>query len=82
MQAYAVAVTEANIRTAIRSEAGRGFNLELALQWLEEHEDGWFIRDEGSTFDCMMFRPEVFEELYMFSDIDNNDAVFRKIVKI
>ena len=81
MQAYAVAVTEANIRTAIRSEAGRSFDLDIALSWLEEHQGGWFLRDENSPLDCEMFDAEIFGELYKFVDYDQN-LIFQKVTRI
>ena len=81
MQAYAVAITEDNIRNAIRSEAGRDFDLDIALAWLEEHENGWFLRDEGSIFDCQFFMPEVFEELYAFVSYKDNET-FKKVTRI
>lgn len=81
MPAYAIAVTEENIRGVIFSEAGPGFDLELALQWLEDHESGWFLRDPGSPFDCEFFMPEVFAEMYGFLN-DDKSALIRTVVQM
>lgn len=81
MQAYAVAITEANLRNAIRSEAGRNYDLDWSLHWLEEHGSGWFLRDEGSPLDCQFFMPEVFAELYGFIS-DDETATFRRVIKL
>lgn len=81
MSAYAVAVTEDNIRGVIHSEAGPSFDVEWALTWLKVHEEGWFLRDEESSLDCQFFMPEVFEELYTFTSHDNN-SLFRHVVKL
>jgi len=81
MSAYAIAITEENLRGVIHSEAGLKFNLEMALQWLEEHGEGWFVRDPGSPFDCEFFMPEIFEELYMFLAPDRH-ALIRPVVQV
>lgn len=78
--AWAVAITEDNLRGVIRSEAGPNFNLELALDWLKEYEEGWFLRDEESPFDCQFFTSEIFEEIYQFASPDNN-SLFRRVVQ-
>lgn len=80
--AYAVAINEANIRGVIHSEAGADFNLELALAWLKEHEEGWFLRDEESPLDCQFFMPEVFAEMYMFTSPIDSTSLFRQVIKI
>lgn len=80
--AYAVAITEDNIRGIIRSEAGLDFNLELALTWLEEHLEGWFLRDEGSPLDCHFFEPLVFVELYKFVSPHDHTSLLRQVIKI
>lgn len=79
--AYAVAVTDENIRGVILSEAGPGFNVELALKWLEEHEEGWFLRDKESSFDCLFFVPEVFSEIYTFTSADDH-SLFRHVIRV
>lgn len=81
MIAYAVAITEENIRGIIRSEAGPAFNLDWSLDWLDENEEGWFLRDAESTFDCQFFRPEVFGEYYSFVEYDEK-SVLQEVVKI
>lgn len=81
MAAYAIALTENNIRGVIISEAGPGFNVDLALQWFKDHEEGWFIRDPESPLDCAFIMPEVFGEIYMFVS-DDQSSLIRRIVKI
>lgn len=81
MSAYAVKITEDNIRGVIRSEAGKSFNLSIALSWLEEHEEGWFLRDESSPLDCEFFMPEVFAEMYAFTS-DDKSSLIRHVVKL
>lgn len=76
--AYVVAITEENLRTVIRSEAGPSFDLDLSLQWLAEHGEGWFLRDEGSPFDCQFFVSDVLEELYRFTSVDDH-SLFRHV---
>jgi hypothetical protein len=81
MALYAIAITKDNIRGVIQSEAGKSFNLETALKWLEDHEKGWFVRDPESPLDCEFFMPEVFAEMYMFIANDR-DSLIRRIAKI
>lgn len=81
MSAYAVAITEDNVRGVIHSEAGLNFNLEYALNWLKAHGEGWFLRDEESPLDCQFFMPLVFEELYMFTSNDEH-SLFRHVIKL
>jgi len=80
MGAYVVAITEENIKGVIRSEAGLDFDLDYALDWLEEHGEGWFLRDEESPLDCQFFEPEVFKEFYIFSSMNDN-SLFRQVIK-
>lgn len=80
--AYAVAITEDNLHGVIRSEAGPDFNLEFALNWLMDHGEGWFLRDEESTFDCQFFEPEIFEEMYRFVSPLDETSLFRQVIKI
>lgn len=80
--AYAVAVTEENIRGVIRSEAGPNFDLEFALAWLEEHGEGWFLRDEESPLDCQFFMPLVFVEMYQFASSLDQASLFRQVFKV
>jgi hypothetical protein len=81
MPAYAIAITEENIRGVILSEAGPEFDIELALEWLEDHEAGWFLRDLGSPFDCEFFMPEVFVEMYGFLN-DDRTSLIRSVVRM
>lgn len=78
--AFVVAITEENLRRVIRSEAGPSFDLDIAMAWLEEHQEGWFLRDEGSPFDCQFFMPEVLKELYSFTNNDQN-SLFRHVIR-
>lgn len=80
MPAYAIAVTEENLRGVILSEAGRDFDLEGALLWLKDHESGWFIRDPGSPLDCAFFMQEVFQEMYDFLN-DDQSSLIRMVIK-
>lgn len=77
--AYAIYITEENLRGVIRSEAGSNYDLELSLQWLAEHGEGWFLRDETSPLDCQFFVPEVFFETYNF--VSNDEALLIRHVK-
>lgn len=79
--AYAIAITEENIKGVIRSEAGLDFDVEGAFNWLKEHGSGWFLRDDESPFDCQFFDSEVFEEIYKFNSIDDH-SLFRKVYRI
>jgi len=81
MQAYAIAITEENLNGVIHSEAGWSYNLEAALQWLEEHEEGWFLRDPGSAFDCAFFESEVFGQIYTFLHSDAGSLI-RPVIRI
>lgn len=81
MSAYAIAVTEENLKGVIRSEAGPNFDLEEALSWLKDHQFGWFVRDPGSPLDCELFMPEVFAEMYLFLSNDK-ESLIRRITKI
>jgi hypothetical protein len=78
---YAIAITEENIRGVILSEAGSGFDLAAALDWLEEFKEGWFIRDESSVLDCHLFTPETFAVMYTFTDNDQG-LLMRKVEQI
>jgi len=81
MHAYVIEVTPENLRGVIRSEAGKSFDLDLALAWLDEHGEGWFLRDEGSALDCQFFVPEVLFEMYVFTSHDESELL-RQVVKI
>jgi hypothetical protein len=79
LPAYAIAVTEENLKGVIRSEAGPKFDLETALWWLEEHGEGWFLRDPNSPLDCQFFMPEVFFEMYSFWSNDPTSLIRRVV---
>ena len=80
MVAYACLITEANLGV-IASEHPK-FDREEALQWIKEHETGYFIRDEESrAFDCKYMDEEVFKEIYKFEYGDYGD-LFRRILKL
>ena len=81
MPAYAIAITEDNIRGVIASEAGPNFDFITALQWLKEYEEGWFVRDEETAFDCKFFEPTIFLQIYAFTSNDDNDLI-RNIIRI
>lgn len=78
--AVAVKVTRENL-SAIASEAGRKFDRTHAENWLVEHETGYFLRDEGSPFDCSLMAESVFFEIYAFYT-ENDSSLFRRVVKI
>jgi hypothetical protein len=80
MSAYAIAVNENNLN-AIASEAGTNFDLEYARAWLIEHGSGYFLRDEGSPFDCQFFEEIVLLEMYVF-ECEHDGALFRRVVKL
>lgn len=79
--AYAIAITEDNIRGIILSEGGLKFDLDRSLMWLEEYKQGWFLRNEGSVFDCHFFAPEIFEEMYFFVKNDP-EALIRHVKEV
>lgn len=80
MPAYVIAVNEENL-SVITSEAGTNFDLEYVRSWLEEHEFGYFLRDESSPFDCQLFEQMVLLEMYVFEYPDDG-MLFRRVVKI
>jgi hypothetical protein len=77
----AIAVTEENIRGIIRSEAGSTFDIDIALAWLAEQKEGWFLRDDRSIFDCHLFASETFAEMYKFTQDDQN-SIMRHVESI
>lgn len=80
MTAYAVAITEDNIYGIIRSEAGSDFNLAVALDWLTEHGEGWFLRDPSTVLDCSFFATEIFLEMYKFTSNDQQ-SLLRAVIQ-
>ncbi len=77
--AYACQITEENM-SAISSEKP-GFNLEETRAWLQEHEKGYFIRDEDSRFDCNYIPEHEFLLLYSFETSDRNE-LFRRVLRL
>jgi hypothetical protein len=75
MPAYAIKVTEENIRGIILSEAGRDFDVNIALDWLKQNEAGWFVRDNCSPFDCEFISDDIFKEFYMFTHNDHTSIL-------
>jgi len=81
MQAYAIEITDENLRGVIHSEAGKDYNLADALKWYEEYGGGWFLRDPGSPFDCRFFMPEVFDQMYSFLSPLDTSSLIRPVVR-
>lgn len=77
----AIAITEENIRGVIHSEAGAKFNREAALEWLNNHGEGWFLIDPDSPFNGEFFMREVFDEMYAFRS-DNTSDLINEVVRI
>lgn len=76
--AYACRISEENFG-AIRSEHPK-FDLESTKAWLEQHERGFFLRDEGSALDCHYITDEIFFIYYEFEPLDKN-AVFHRLIR-
>lgn len=79
MNAYAVLIIPGNLN-AIASEKP-DFDFEETMQWLEQHEVGYFLRDEESVLDCKYFEEMVFFEMYAFEEADDG-SIFRRVVKL
>lgn len=79
MVAYAIRIEEKNFK-AIASENPK-FNMEATLEWLEQHGQGFFLRDPESTFDCGYFVDEIFSQMYLFESADTS-TMFRRVLKI
>lgn len=56
------------------------FDLEFTKRWLDEHEQGYFIRDSSSPFDRQYMEASVFFEMYRVVGGTNED-IFRPIEK-
>ena len=54
------------------------FDIDEMTKWLTHHEQGYFIRDEGSPFDCKFMTDFVFHEIY---DVESyvSDPIFFRI---
>jgi|KBSMisStandDraft_5_1062788.scaffolds.fasta_scaffold2185290_1 hypothetical protein len=79
MPAYAVRISPENFG-AICSEKP-DFNQEEALKWLEQHKQGYFVRDDESSLDCQYFEDTSFFAVYTFADKDPR-ALFRRIMRL
>lgn len=79
MPAYACRISVEN--TQIIASENPTFNLDEFKVWLEVHEDGYFLRDEGSLFDCKYLAVEVFKELYAFEP-GGESEIFRRITSL
>lgn len=79
MVAYACRITEQNFGV-IASEKP-DFNMKEIVEWIEQHETGFFIRDPASIFDCKYMHDDVFFEFYKFADTDK-DRLFRLLFEI
>jgi hypothetical protein len=77
--AWACKVTKNNL-AVIASESGPKFDRQFAENWLAEHGEGFFLRDEASPLDCHFFVPEVFQDFYVFAH-DDDSSLFRKVIK-
>ena len=75
-RAYACRLSERNFG-AIASEKP-GFDMEDTIAWLNEHGEGYFVRDEDSPWDCNYLSDVVFHEIYAF-EYDDKEAIFRPI---
>ena len=75
--AYACRIIEENF-DAIASENPK-FDRKELLDWLETYESGYFLREEGSPFDCKYITDETFLVMYRFEAADEA-AMFRKVV--
>lgn len=79
MAAYVCRISEENLNV-IASE-NPNFDMEEIVDWLNEHGEGYFLRDESSVFDCKYLAEAVFEQMYRFEHKDV-DSLFRQVKKI
>lgn len=79
MIAYAIEVSVEN-KQAIVSEHPK-FDSQEFDWWLEEHCDGYFIRDSSSVFDCHYIDKDLFSQMYIFTHPNSGD-LFKRIVKL
>jgi hypothetical protein len=79
--AYVVKITEDNLRGVIRSEAGPNYDLDAALDWFNEHGEGWFLRDEETVLDCQFFVPDILTKFYKFTNVDDH-SLFRRVIPV
>lgn len=78
MGAYACHISRETMG-AIASEKP-GFNREEFEQWLETHDGGFFVRDEGYPFDCQYLAELVFHQIYIFEEFKETD-LFHRIIR-
>lgn len=76
--AYACRISQENLG-AIASEKP-DFDREEALEWIQTG-GGFFIRDEGSPFDCEYMADVVFHQIYLFDNFDRT-AIFHRILRM
>jgi hypothetical protein len=79
MVAYACRISEENL--GVIASEHPGFDREETLRWIEEHGEGYFLRDDASSFDCQYFVPEVFQRFYSFEP-GNEGELFRRVLRI
>ena len=79
MAGYACLIISENLQ-AIASEKP-DFDLDSTLEWIDAHEDGYFLRDTSSVFDCKYLDKDVFFEMYDFVDKDRGE-LFRRVARI
>lgn len=77
--AYAVVMSTENM-SAIASEHPK-FDKAAFLKWLEDHGEGYFLRDETTSLDCQYFEPTVFAQMYLFEGGDEA-TLFRRVVRV
>lgn len=75
---YAIEISERNV-PAIVSEAGPHLTRQMVLGWLEVYDEGYFVRDPGSPWDCDMFEESVFHDFFRFRYSDDS-VLFREII--
>lgn len=80
MVAYACVISEENF-PVIASEKP-DFNREEIIKWLEEHKQGYFLRDPDSAgFDCKFLATDIFLQFYKFESQDVG-SLFRRVLKL
>lgn len=77
---YACRISRENMG-AIASENPK-FDREEALNWLDEHGSGYFLRDESSPFDCAYMEDTVFHQIYAFEGQRDKNEIFRRVLKL
>lgn len=77
--AWAIEIVEDNY-CAILSEAGRSFDRDFLLKWVDEYKEGFFLMDSSSPLDCTLLDPEKFLRLYQFERGDV-DTMFRLVTQ-